>query len=79
MHQRVTSAFLVSLTLGVSAFIIPSILGRGCVLFVSNLVYSRFSEIANYPSGAAISIVMMVLSMLLIFSISKVASLLDRA
>lgn len=77
--KGLTSAFLVSLTLGVSAFVIPWILGRGRVLFISNLVYSRFSEIANYPSGAAIAIIMMGLSMLLIFSVSKLASLLDRA
>lgn len=72
------SAFLVSITLGVSAFIIPWILGRGRVMFISNLIYSRFSEIANYPSGAAISIVMMVLSLLLIFIISRISTLLDR-
>jgi ABC-type spermidine/putrescine transport system permease subunit I len=73
------SAFLVSMTLGISAFVIPWILGRGRVLFISNLVYSRFSEVANYPSGAAISIVMMVLSLLLIFVLTRLATMLDRA
>ncbi|MFQ3457905.1 ABC transporter permease [Bradyrhizobium sp. UFLA01-814] len=72
------SSFLVSMTLGVSAFAIPWILGRGRVLFISNLIYSRFSENANFPSGAAISIVMMVLSMLLIFVLSKLATKFDR-
>ncbi|MFB9984529.1 ABC transporter permease [Mesorhizobium kowhaii] len=72
------SAFLVSMTFGVSAFAIPWILGRGRVLFISNLIYGRFSEVANFPSGAAISIVMIILSMLLIFAISRLASLLGR-
>jgi ABC-type spermidine/putrescine transport system permease subunit I len=76
--RGLVSAFLVSMTLGISAFVIPWILGRGRVLFISNLVYSRFSEVANYPSGAAISIVMMVLSILLIFAMSRLATLLDR-
>ena len=76
--RGLVSAFLVSMTLGISAFVIPWILGRGRVLFVSNLVYSRFSEVANYPSGAAISIVMMVLSIVLIFIMSRLATLLDR-
>jgi ABC-type spermidine/putrescine transport system permease subunit I len=76
--RGLVSAFLVSMTLGISAFVIPWILGRGRVLFISNLVYSRFSEVANYPSGAAISIVMMVLSILLIFVMSRLATLLDR-
>jgi ABC-type spermidine/putrescine transport system permease subunit I len=76
--KGLVSAFLVSMTLGISAFVIPWILGRGRVLFVSNLIYSRFSEVANYPSGAAISIVMMVLSILLIFIMSRLATRLDR-
>lgn len=73
------SAFLVSMTLGVSAFVVPVILGRGRVSFVSNLIYSRFSDVANFPSGAAISIVMMLLSMFLIFFVSRLASSLDRS
>ncbi|MEI9426211.1 ABC transporter permease [Mesorhizobium sp. Cs1299R1N3] len=76
--KGLVSAFLVSMTLGVSAFAIPWILGRGRVVFISNLIYNRFSEIANYPSGAAISILMMSLSLLLIFVLSKLATLLDR-
>jgi len=76
--RGLVSAFLVSMTLGISAFVIPWILGRGKVLFVSNLVYSRFSEVANYPSGAAISIVMLVLSFVLIFAVSRLATLADR-
>ncbi|MCA1363347.1 ABC transporter permease subunit [Bradyrhizobium sp. IC3069] len=77
--RGVVSAFLISMTLGVSAFVIPWVLGRGRVLFISNLINSRFSEIANYPSGAAISIVMMALSLLLIFVMSRLATSLERA
>lgn len=77
--KALVSALLVSMTLGVSAFAVPYILGQGRVLFISNLIYSRFSDVANFPSGAAISIVMIVLSLLLIMIISKLATLLDRA
>ncbi|TBG70249.1 ABC transporter permease [Rhizobium leguminosarum] len=52
------SSTLVSLTFAISAFVIPMVLGRGRVLFMSNVIYTRFSDIANYPSGAAISLVM---------------------
>ncbi|RWO48371.1 MAG: ABC transporter permease subunit [Mesorhizobium sp.] len=76
--KGIVSAFMISMTLGVSAFVIPLVVGRGRVLFISNLIYTRFSEIANYPSGAAISIVMMVLSILLLFIFSRLTSLLDR-
>ncbi len=64
------SAFLISFTLCLSAFVVPMILGKGKVLFVSNLIYSRFSEIANYPSGSAISIIMLLLSLLIIYGIT---------
>ena len=47
------------------------ILGKGKVLFVSNLIYARFSEIANYPSGSAVSIVMLVMSLGIIYGITR--------
>jgi ABC-type spermidine/putrescine transport system permease subunit I len=55
----ISAAFLISFTVCVSAFVIPMILGKGKVLFVSNLIYNRFSEVANYPSGSAISVVLL--------------------
>ncbi len=64
------SAFLLTFTLCLSAFVVPMILGKGKILFVSNLIYSRFSEIANYPSGSAISIIMLVLSLAIIYGIT---------
>ena len=69
--QGILSAFLISFTIGVSAFVIPWILGKGRVLFVSNLIYSRFSEMANYPSGAAFSVVMLIVSLLVVYLISR--------
>ena len=66
------SAFLMSYTFCISAFVIPMVLGKGRVLFVSNLIYSRFSEIANYPSGSAISIVMLVVSLLIVYLASAI-------
>ena len=68
------SAFLISFTLCLSAFVIPMILGKGKVLFVSNLIYARFSEIANYPSGAAVSIVMLILSLTIIYGITHIVT-----
>jgi putative spermidine/putrescine transport system permease protein len=74
----ILSAFLMSYTLCMSAFVVPMILGKGKVLFVSNLIYSRFSEIANYPSGSAIAIVMLFLSLGIIYGITFIASRLYR-
>ena len=67
------SAFLVALTFSISAFVIPMILGKGRVLFLSNTIYNRFSEIADYPSGAAISAVMLAVSLFVVMGTSRLA------
>jgi putative spermidine/putrescine transport system permease protein len=66
----IVSSALVSLTFAISAFVIPMVLGRGRVLFMSNVIYTRFSDIANYPSGASISIVMLVAALAVITLVS---------
>jgi ABC-type spermidine/putrescine transport system permease subunit I len=58
--------------------VIPMVLGKGKVLFISNLIYSRFSEIANYPSGSAIAMIMLLLSFGIIYGITFFASRLYR-
>jgi putative spermidine/putrescine transport system permease protein len=67
------SAFMLCLTFCLSAFVIPLVLGKGRVLFVSNLVYSRFGEVGNYPGGAAIAIVLLLLSLAFVYLLSRVA------
>lgn len=69
--RGLAAAFLLSYTLSISTFIIPLILGRGRVLFVSNLIYSRFGDVANYPGGAAISVIILCVSVLLVHAISS--------
>jgi ABC-type spermidine/putrescine transport system permease subunit I len=44
------------------------------VLFISNLIYTRFSEIANYPSGAAISIVLFVVAIAIVYGMSHLVN-----
>lgn len=67
------SAFLICYTLSLSAFIVPMILGKGRVLFISNIIYARFGEVANYPSGSALSIIMLLLTLVFIYTVSRVA------
>lgn len=66
------SAFLIAMTFAISAFVIPMVLGKGRVLFLSNTIYTRFSDVANYPSGAAVSIAMLVIS-LVVLSLASLA------
>lgn len=65
------ATFLLCYTFCISAFVIPMVLGKGRILFVSNLIYSRFGEVGDYPSGAALSLVMLALSMLLIYLFTR--------
>jgi len=69
------SAFLISLTLCLGAFLVPLVLGKGKVIFLSNLIYSRFSEIANYPSGSAVAVIMVLLSLGCVLALMRVARL----
>jgi putative spermidine/putrescine transport system permease protein len=65
------AAFLFAFTFSISAFVIPMILGEGRVLFISNLIYNRFSEIADYPSGAAISSVLFFVASAIVYILSR--------
>lgn len=67
------SAFLIAFAMCISNFVVPLILGRGVVSFVSTLMYVRFSEIANFPSGAAIGMVMLALSFAVVFGLGAAA------
>jgi len=67
------SAFLINYAIAISAFVIPMVLGKGKVLFMSNLVYDRFGEVANYPSGSAIAIQLLLLAFAMIYLLTRLA------
>jgi putative spermidine/putrescine transport system permease protein len=62
------SAFLLGYALAISAFTVPLFLGKGFVVFVTMLIYQRFSEIPNFPGGSAIAVVMLVLSIGIVYA-----------
>jgi putative spermidine/putrescine transport system permease protein len=62
----------VAFSLCISAFLIPLILGRGFVLFIANLVYVRFSEILDFPTGSAMAVVMLLLAVTLIYGLQRI-------
>lgn len=61
------AAFMIIFAMCISNFVVPLILGRGVVLFTSNLMYTRFSDLADYPSGAAIGVIMLVLAGMIVY------------
>ena len=64
------AAFMMVFAMCISNFVVPLILGRGVVLFTTNLMYTRFSDVANYPSGAAIGVIMLVLACSLVYAMT---------
>jgi len=73
------SAYMIALAMCISSFVVPLILGRGIVLFTTNLMYVRFSDVANYPSGAAIGMIMFVLAGFIIYAMTRLARWLSPA
>lgn len=71
--RGIVAAFMLCFTFAISAFVIPLVLGQGRVLFVSNLIYSRFGEVGNYPGGAALSITLLGLSLLVVYALDRAA------
>lgn len=69
--RGILSAFLLGYALAISSFVIPLILGKGLVVFATNLVFARFQDVANYPSGAAIATVMLALSFGIIYGLTR--------
>ncbi len=67
------SGFLVALAMCISNFIAPLLLGRGVVVFTTSLMYTRFADIGNYPSGAAIGISMLLLSFAVVYGLAALA------
>src|ERR1700687_5852952 len=63
------SIAIVTFSLCMSAFLIPMILGRGFVQFVSNLIYVRFEEVFDPSTGAAMAVVMLLITLAIIYGV----------
>lgn len=69
--RGIMAAFMLCFTFCLSAFVIPLVLGKGRILFVSNLIFSRFGEVGDYPSGAAISVVLLLVSLATVYVLTR--------
>jgi putative spermidine/putrescine transport system permease protein len=68
----ILSAFLVCYTINLSAFVVPMILGKGKIQFLSNLVYDRYAELANFPSGSAIAVQLLAVTLVITYGVGWV-------
>lgn len=65
------STLIVAFSLAVSSFVIPLILGQGKIQFLANLAYIRFGEMADYPSGSAFAIALLLASLFIVGVLGK--------
>jgi len=68
----ILSAFLICYTINLSAFVVPMILGKGKIQFLSNLVYDRYAELANFPSGSAIAVQLLAVTLVITYGVGWV-------
>ena len=70
----IVSAGITTFSLCISAFLIPMVLGRGFVNFVANLVYVRFEEVFDPGTGAAMAVVLLLITLLVIYGVQRMAT-----
>lgn len=70
----IVASILLSFTGAASAFITPMILGGGRFWMMGNYIYFRFSDILNYPLGAAMSFVLFGLSIIVAYGMGGLLS-----
>jgi ABC-type spermidine/putrescine transport system permease subunit I len=70
--RGILSAFLINYTIAISAFVVPMVLGKGKVLFLSNLIYRRFGESANFPGGSALAVELLLFSFVFVYALQSV-------
>jgi len=73
-RRGLIGAFLITYTLSLSSFVVPMVLGRGQVIFMSNLIYARFAELSNYPSGSALSISLLLISLIIVLFTARITA-----
>lgn len=70
----IVSAGITAFSLCISAFLIPMILGRGFINFVANLVYVRFQEVFDPAAGAAMAVVLLLMTLLVIYVVQRISA-----
>jgi ABC-type spermidine/putrescine transport system permease subunit I len=68
----IIAASLLSFTGSASAYVTPLVLSQGKVLMMANYIYNRFIDVVNYPFAAAMSVVLLILSLSVSYGITGV-------
>lgn len=68
----IVASSLLCFAVSVSAFVTPMVLGKGAILMVSNMVYTYYLDISNYPLGSAFAVVLLLTSFISMYVLEKV-------
>ena len=71
------SAIILTFIPALGTYTITDMLGGGKVLYIGNIIKNQFGTIRNWPLGAALSVLLLVITALLIFIYSRFAKLED--
>ena len=71
------SAIILTFIPALGTYTITDMLGGGKVLYIGNIIKNQFGTIRNWPLGAALSVLLLLVTALLIFLYSRFASIED--
>ena len=71
------SAIILTFIPALGTYTVTDMLGGGKVLYIGNIIKNQFGTIRNWPLGAALSVLLLVITALLIFIYSRFAGLED--
>ena len=65
------SAIILTFIPALGTYVITDMLGGGKVLYIGNIIKNQFGTIRNWPLGAAMSVLLLAVTALMIFIYSK--------
>ncbi|MDL2293813.1 ABC transporter permease [Ruminococcaceae bacterium OttesenSCG-928-D13] len=71
------SAIILTFIPALGIYTVSDILGGGKVLYIGNIIKNQFGQIRNWPLGAALSVLLLAITALLIFIYTRFAKLED--
>ena len=71
------SAIILTFIPSLGIYTVTDMLGGGKVLFIGNIIKNQFGSIRNWPLGAALSVLLILVTMLLIFIYTRFAKIED--
>ena len=71
------SAIILTFIPALGTYVITDMLGGGKVLYIGNIIKNQFGTIRNWPLGAAMSVLLLAVTALMIFLYSRFAKVED--